>query len=263
MNAFEYSAISVAAVLALMSAAPSSASASPVGLDISTFETIAVGHAVDQKCRKLSSAEREDLATHAAYAETAAVKKNGSGSVMAVRKRASAAAKCDGSAKSKAMAGLKAGRNFEQLYVNEAKSKVRSARKARKRKKNRSIAGVQPRQKPNNHAAFATASARAGVSGSSQSVSGKKIHKLRRFTMQTQAYYIQRRCRHLPYAQDLSFWKMIAASHKRLVRTLGSGPVSRAQRRAKSAAHRARCGHKTEKQVIAGLRGVRRDVQRY
>ncbi len=89
------------------------------------------------------------------------------------------------------------------------------------------------------------------------------MHKLRRFTMQTRAYYIQRRCKHLPYAQDLSFWKMIATSHKRLMRKLGSGAVGRAQKRAKLAAYRARCGCKTEQQVIAGFRGIKRDVHRY
>ena len=78
---------------------------------------------------------------------------------------------------------------------------------------------------------------------------------LQGYTHRTRAYYIQRRCRHLAYADDLRFWKSIAAQHKRLVRHHGSSAVSRAQARARAAASRIRCGYRSEQIVVAGLRG--------
>ncbi len=229
MNAFKSMAGGVGLALVLLSATVEKAGSSPVGLDIATFETITAGFFAEQKCRKLSSTEREELATHAAFAETAAVKLNGASSVMAARRRIKNNTQCNNGARSKAMAGLKAGRDFEQLFVDKTKTKQRSGRNVRSRPKKQQSAG----------------------------------DPLTRYTVQARAYYLQRRCRHLVYADDLAFWKMIKARHKQLVRRHGSRSMSIAQRKARLSAERVRCNSRTKKQVLAGLNGISRDTRRY
>lgn len=86
--------------------------------------------------------------------------------------------------------------------------------------------------------------------------------RLVRFGAQTEAYYLQRRCRHLPYKQDLAFWKLIRKQHYALIAKFGAGAVGRVSRRAKHNANRAsvRCGVQTETAVYDGLHAIRRDV---
>lgn len=236
MKAFEYSAISIPLALALLAGSPAITTASTVGLDINTFQTIASGHAAELKCKSLSRKEREELATHAAFAETAAVRTNGSGAVMAARSRAKSSANC-GSAKQTASAGLAAGRRFEQSFVDNSKAQAKRAVKRKKAKQR--VAAAQPKKKRQRWQQFASSSG-GGLAG---------------YTHRTRAYYVQRRCRHLAYGDDLRFWKIIAAQHRRLVRRFGSSAVSRAQARARSAASRIRCGYRSEQIVVAGLRG--------
>ncbi|MEM7428507.1 MAG: hypothetical protein AAF441_20645 [Pseudomonadota bacterium] len=245
MKAFEYSAISIPLVLVLLVGSPAVSTAAPIGLDINTFETIAAGHAAEQKCRTLSSGEREDLATHAAFAEVAAARVSGSGAVKNVRNRVSGGVSC-GSARAKVTAALAAGRRFEQKFVDRSKALAVAGRKKAKRKKQRvarlsSQTAAAAQQKEQQRRQFAE-NAGPALSG---------------YTHHTRAYYVQRRCRHLAYGDDLRFWKMIAASHKRLVRRFGSSAVSRAQSKARRAAARVRCGHRSKKIVVAGLRSMR------
>ncbi len=245
MNAFEYSAISIPLVLAVLTGSPAVSTASPIGLDINTFETIAAGHAAEQKCNTLSSGDREDLATHAAFAEVAAARVNGSGAVMDVRSRVSGAVSC-GSARSKAAAGLAAGRKFEQKFVDQSEAIAAAKRRKAKRKKQR----------------VASAAQRAAAAAPAQQKRQQQFAEnggsaLSGYTQQTRAYYVQRRCRHLAYGDDLRFWKKIAANHKRLVRRFGSSAVSRAQSRAQRAAARVQCGRQSKQIVVAGLRSMR------
>ncbi len=244
MKALEYSAISIPLALALLAGPPVMTTASAAGLDINTFETIAAGHAAEQKCRTLSRSEREDLATHAAYAETAAAKTNGSSAVKVVRSEVNSAVSC-GTARTKVTAALAAGRRFEQKFVGQAKARSAAARKKAKRKKQRTAAAARtpaPTRVRSTERAWAARPANGNLKG---------------YTRQTRAYYVQRRCRHLAYGEDLRFWKMIAANHKRLIRRYGSSAVSRAQSRAQRAAARVRCGNKSKQIVVAGLRSMR------
>lgn len=250
MKALNTSAISISLVLFALLGAPHFASASPVGLDINTFETIAAGHATERKCRQLNLDDREELATHAAYAETAAARSNGSGQVMAARKRAKGAASCGSGARDRVMAGLNAGRRFEQRFVNQRNAQARAQRRKQKRKTRqaRRQATLAPVRLTRRQQAEARRAETRAPRGS-----------MARFKSQTRAYYLQRRCNHLSYKQALRFWKLIAAQHGRMVRRHGAGAVVRAERQAKSSARRARCGARTKQQVIAGLRGIRRD----
>lgn len=266
MKAFNYSAISISLVLCALTGAPHMATAAQVGLDIGTFQTIAVGHATESKCRQLSVSDREELATHAAYAETAAVKANGSGRVMDARKRAKSSVSCGGSAKSRALAGLEAGRKFEQRYVDSREATQRAKSRQAKTAQKREVREAKRKQRALTRTSRSTVvrvptqrtSLRSTESRSTTHVAGGSIA---RFRSQTRAYYLQRRCNHLSYNQALRFWELIAAQHDRMIRKYGAGAVSRAQRQARSAARGPRCSPSTKRQVNAGLRGIRHDVQ--
>ena len=250
MKALNTTAISISLVLCLLSGAPKMAAAASVGLDINSFETIATAHATESKCRQLNQDDREELATHAAYAETAAAKSNGSASVMAARKRAKSSASCGGDARNRVMAGLNAGRKFEQRFVDQRNASAKAAARKRKQKE---------RRKARQQAALAartTAPTRAQTRTTSRSATGS----IARYKTHTRAYYLQRRCNHLPYKQALRFWKLIAAQHGRMVKRYGGSAVARADRQARAAARRARCSPATKRQVIAGLRGIRQGL---
>jgi len=89
---------------------------------------------------------------------------------------------------------------------------------------------------------------------------GSRNRTLVRFGAQTRAYYLDLRCKHLPYKQALRFWKLIARKHRALTRRHGAGTVNRVSRRAKASA-KARCGATTRRLVQRGLAGIRRDIQ--
>ncbi len=250
MKALNTSAISISLLLCLLSAAPKMAAAAGVGLDINSFQTIATGHATETKCRQLSQDDREELATHAAYAETAAAKTNGSASVKAARQRARSSANCGGDARGRAMAGLNAGRKFEQRFVDQRNAAARAAARTRKQK---------ARRKVRRQAALATRTAeprRTQTRTAPRRASGS----IQRYRSHTRAYYLQRRCNHLPYNQALRFWKLIAAEHGRMVKRYGGSAVARADRQARASARRARCSPATKRQVIAGLRAIRQGL---
>ncbi|MEM8688750.1 MAG: hypothetical protein AAGF81_15565 [Pseudomonadota bacterium] len=250
MKALNTSAISISLVLCLLSGAPKMAAAASVGLDINSFETIAAAHATESKCRQLSQDDREELATHAAYAETAAAKTNGSASVKAARKRAKSSASCGGNARGRVLAGLSAGRKFEQKFVDQRKAAARVAARKRKRKERRKVrrqAALAPRT---------VAPSRVDARTTPRQARGS----IARYRSHTRAYYLQRRCNHLPYKQALRFWKLIAAQHGRMVRRYGGTAVAKADRQARRSARRARCSPATKRQVIAGLRAIRQGL---
>lgn len=262
MKALNYSAISISLVLCVLSGTSQLASAAKVALDIGTFQTISAGHATALKCGELSHSEREELATHAAFAETAAVVANGSGRVMAARKRAKGSAQCGGNARSRAMAGLSAGRKFEQRYVDANRAQVRAnKRKAKSRQARKLKQQQRARTQASNAQALRTTLQRSvNRSQEIRTTTRGTRGSIARFKSQTRAYYLQRRCKHLSYKQALRFWKLVAAQHDRMIARFGSGAVQRAQRQARSSANRSRCSPSTKQQVIAGLRGIRRDV---
>ncbi|MCP5081518.1 MAG: hypothetical protein GY948_07455 [Alphaproteobacteria bacterium] len=259
MKALNYSAISISLVLCVLTGTSQLASAAKVALDIGTFQTISAGHATARKCGELSHSEREELATHAAFAETAAVASNGSGSVMAARKRAKGSAQCGGNARNRAMAGLSAGRKFEQRYVDANRARVRANKRKAKRRQARKLNRRQRARTQASRAQALRTTTRRSVNRRQETRTTTR-GSIARFKSQTRAYYLQRRCKHLSYKQALRFWKLVAAQHDRMISRYGSGAVQRAQRQARSSANRSRCSPSTKQQVIAGLRGIRRDV---
>ncbi|MEM8688751.1 MAG: hypothetical protein AAGF81_15570 [Pseudomonadota bacterium] len=76
----------------------------------------------------------------------------------------------------------------------------------------------------------------------------------KRYKASVEAYYIERRCKHLRRSDATAYWRLITKAHKRAVAHYGAKPVSRVQsaaaRKAKAKANR--CGKHTRAQVLAG-----------
>lgn len=85
---------------------------------------------------------------------------------------------------------------------------------------------------------------------------------LARFGRQTEAYYLQLRCKHLSYETALRFWKMIAKRHYALIDKYGAGAVGRTSRGAKVSAQSGavRCGARTSGKIERGMNAIRRDL---
>ncbi len=82
----------------------------------------------------------------------------------------------------------------------------------------------------------------------------------RRFKSTVQAYYVERRCKHLGRRAAKSYWRGIARAHKKAVAKFGAERVSVVQKQAERAAKRKarRCGSKTRAQVMAGYSLIKR-----
>ncbi len=76
----------------------------------------------------------------------------------------------------------------------------------------------------------------------------------KRYKASVEAYYLERRCKHLRRSDATAYWRLVTKAHKRAVAKYGAGEVSKVQsaaaRKAKAKANR--CGRRTRAQVWAG-----------
>ncbi|MEM8646292.1 MAG: hypothetical protein AAGF86_08095, partial [Pseudomonadota bacterium] len=76
----------------------------------------------------------------------------------------------------------------------------------------------------------------------------------KRYKASVEAYYLERRCKHLRRSDAKAYWRLVTKAHKQAVAKYGAGPVSKVQsaaaRKAKAKANR--CGRRTRAQVLAG-----------
>lgn len=88
--------------------------------------------------------------------------------------------------------------------------------------------------------------------------------KFKRYRASVEAYYLERRCKHLSKRAARSYWKLIARAHKKAVVAFGAEKVSAVQNRAERKAKRKarRCGSNTRSQVMAGYRSLRKTPKR-
>ena len=89
----------------------------------------------------------------------------------------------------------------------------------------------------------------------------------KRYKASVEAYYLERRCKHLSRADARTYWRLVTKAHKRAVAKFGAGQVSKVQsaaaRMAKAKA--SRCGKGTRAQVVAGFGLLRkkRETRRF
>lgn len=82
----------------------------------------------------------------------------------------------------------------------------------------------------------------------------------KRYRTTVEAYYLERRCKHLSRANAKAYWKLVTRAHKRAVAQFGAARVSAVQRDAARSARRKarRCGRGTKAQVVAGFGLIRK-----
>ncbi|MGI9414699.1 MAG: hypothetical protein ACR2PM_13580 [Hyphomicrobiales bacterium] len=217
-------------------------------LSLDEFTVIAGGWQLERRCNHLGSTKHEELGRIVAHAEIDVAKRHGGERIKKVLAAADQfgeekGANCGG----QTVRAVKGAYNVAERWARattviadlaEEKRAAEKKRKADKKRKARRQAETERE----------TAS------------TGNRT--LVRFGAQTRAYYLDLRCKHLPYRQALRFWKLIARKHRALTRTHGAGAVNRVSRQAKASAI-ARCGPTTRRLVQRGLSGIRQDVSQY
>jgi hypothetical protein len=79
---------------------------------------------------------------------------------------------------------------------------------------------------------------------------------INRYGRRLEAYFLDRRCRHLTRPDSARFWQSIVQDQRNAARESGSYAVAAVQQRARMIASRGWCGRNTVRRVIDGYRGV-------
>lgn len=216
------------------------------------ISVIASAHAIESACRTLDASEREELARYAAMAEVAGAHILSMSELRATvsKARAKAAAGCTPEAENIVSRGLSVGRkaaeNTEQVRRAEARAadQPRRARQGR-RQENQAAQGRhrQTARGPREHSGEIPRG--GGLAG---------------YGEVARAYYVELRCRHMPYHQAHAFWERVALYHERMLRGHGGRAVLATLRRAEVEAERLarHCGRETRHLVHVGYRSLAR-----
>ena len=206
-------------------------------ISIDRFTVIAGGWQLERRCDHLDPDQRETLSEVTAHAEVDAARQHGAEKVRQVLSGAKQfgqemGANCGDETHDAVNSAYGVALQYVATRTAETNRKT-----DRKRKKQSRTVTPTPKNTTRQRSALA------------------------RFGSQTEAYYLQRRCKHLPYKQDLAFWKLIRKHHFALIGRYGAGAVGRVSRRAKHNAYSASvyCGAKTRSMVYAGLYTIRGD----
>lgn len=235
-----------APALLLVGLAAGPVAAASVGLDLERFRAISIGFNAELKCQHLTEARREELALHAAFAETAAVRANGADAVRDARRHSNPPKSCGETSLLLVKTAIETGREFENTYA--AAHKNRSGKRISARQQR-----IRQKQQENRVRTAAFFSVRkesdsthvTRTSGSTQ-----------RFETQLKAYYINHRCRFLSYRKARKFWKMINNRHALLAGYIGKPALSQISHTAKSSAANAGCTRQARRFVANGLRDI-------
>lgn len=236
INPFRNATLLAGAAALVSSMLPLAANAA---ISIDQFTVIAGGWQLERQCGHLTSEQHDALGEITAHAEVDAARRHGAAKVREVLDGAEQfgqemGANCGDETHD----AVNSAYGMAQQYVvaRNAETTRQTERKRKKKKRSRTVTATPEVNAPRRSA-------------------------LARFGSQTEAYYLQRRCRHLPYKQDLAFWKLIRKHHYALIGRYGAGAVGRVSRRAKHNAYSASvyCGAKTRSMVYAGLHTIRGD----
>lgn len=214
---------------------PFMASPATAAITLDQFTIIAGGWQLEQRCDHLDADKHDALGTIAAQAEIDAVRSYGASSVTDVLAGAEQFGKEKGAAcGDETLEAVDRAYDMAEQYALAitAEAKRKRSRRISRRLKTPQLEVEAPRRSA-----------------------------LSRFGSQTEAYYLQHRCRHLPYEQALAFWKLIKKHHLALMKNYGAGAVNQVSRRAKNKAYGmfVFCGPKTRSKVYAGLHTIRAD----
>ena len=178
---------------------------------------LAQAQVADQRCQFLSASLRRELAFYAARAEIAAV----SQTTAATASNAVAAGMAEGKI---ALCDTVTATHISDILA-AAREAVRTADSGR-------------------------LVARAAVRTDPESRTG---NGLGHYATMVEAYYAERKCRHLSSRQDLRYWKAIVRLHRRIVAQNGTIMVAPVMRQAERNANAQPCGNNSRKIVDAGF----------
>jgi hypothetical protein len=201
-----------------------------------TARLLARVEAIDGKCRYLSPADHDALKTFVARAEVAAAGEDGP-------QEASGAV-----ASGRAEGGSAACNNESARLVRSAYASAQSAASGTRRRA--AVAAPSYRQMPPPQR---NEQMEAWPEPQPEPGSGSAIN---RYGRRLEAYYLDRRCRHLTRPDSVRFWQSIVQDQRNAARESGSYAVAAVQQRARMVASRSWCGRNTARRVIDGYRGL-------
>lgn len=222
------------APLALAGVAPVKAQEQDIG-PVGAVKLLAQSNTADGKCRYLTGVENLELNDYLTKAEVGAAKMTSASAAQQARR--------DGTKLGKTMACGQTGEGLVRATLDAARRAMAAARAQQKRTK------VVARQQPQRRIIVRRQSDR-------QLVPVANAASLTRYRRVTEAYYLERRCQHLPRAQAVRFWKKVVASHNAVLQKYSSSQVAKAKSGAEMAAqNRGSCGSRTAQIVKSGYRG--------
>jgi len=191
---------------------------------LQAVEILAKSEAAASKCRSLSGSERTELKQYAARAEVAMAQRYGSSvahSAVSDGRAAGAAAKCGAATTAQAREALEAAR--------VAVAQLKDGRAAPKRV---SLFSKKP---------TAVRLSAPPVILRSDGVKTPPAGSLSRFKSQATAYYIEQRCRFLPYSKAKTLYRSVLKGQNAAIAANGAKPVKNALKQARSTAFGAAC----------------------
>ncbi len=225
-------------VLAIAMPGPAMAEVRNVGPS-GALELLAQSRAADAKCKHLTGAEHAELVDYVAKAEVAVAARNGADAARASRqigKGLGSKMACGRESEELVRATMDAARRA----MDAARSETRTRRVVRREPVTRARAVYPTKAVIRN---IAPAKGNTGLNG---------------YRAVTAAYYLERRCNHLPRSQSMAFWKSVVAMHKSVLHKYSTSQVAKAKRQAeRSARAKGRCGTRTAQIVRRGYANVR------
>jgi len=245
------------AVAGLLIAGGAANAAQPTSAE--RFSVIAGGHHLERWCKHLTPAERGELQSITSHAEIVAARDLGAERVREITAGAREFADQRGS---------DCGEETERavrLSLNVARDFARNETVSAADQAPVTITPDPTAPEPRTEPEQSREEDRTATAPAEEAVREERssANDLDRFGAQTQAYYVQRRCSHLAYRDDLHFWKLIAHQHKVMVRRHGGRAVARMQRAAEAAANARsfRCGQRSRRMVRRGYASLRQDLR--
>jgi len=245
------------------------------------LRVLAQARAVNGKCHYLSAPVSSELSGYVAKAEVVTASRQGAdvaSEAIAHGAKAGKASACGADSKDLVMAALTAAREAMR-QARKASPAPRRARPARLIRHDRPRHAATARIMPSRHRSHSptvrimpsghkdvSATVRLASTASSAPRTSVRILKatrvaarhtgklratsamsggrdaLKRYESKARAYYVELKCRRLPYRKTLVMWKQVKRMHYALLRARGGEAVGRAKSRAKAQAASASCG---------------------
>ncbi len=206
--------------------------------DLDRFKVIAGGWHLERQCNHLGAQQRADLGDISANAEILTAREIGSEEVREIVASARQFGEEQGTQCGDATAeAVQLSLNVAYEYADAHAERTEETASSERSEQRDTAIAEEPAETP-----------------------GADL--LGRFGSQTEAYYLQRRCGHLAYADDLRFWQLIAHQHQAMLNRFGSSAISQMQRSAEARANSAQlsCGSQTRRMVRSGYASIAQDL---